>query len=239
MILNCLVIDDEPLARMHIENYIARTLFLKLAGSARNASIAKTILDNEAVDLVFLDIKMPQTSGLEFLRENNVFQQVILVTAYPEFALDGFDLNVTDYLMKPVTFERFEKAVEKAFAKLAGFENIRRIKHEMGFCYVKTGQRYEKVVFDDILYIESMLNYIHIITKTGKLTVYSSLKNAEAIFPKSMFVRTHKSYLAAITKISTIDLKHICIGSHKIPVSRGNRNSIVEAARKMGLLFSD
>jgi DNA-binding LytR/AlgR family response regulator len=237
MILNCLVVDDEPLARMHIENHIARMACLKFAGSARNASIAKTILDNEAIDLIFLDIKMPQTSGLEFLRENNVFQQVILVTAYPEFALDGFELDVTDYLMKPVTFERFEKAVEKAYSKVGGFDNIRKIKQEQDFCYVKTSQRYEKVAFDDILYIESMLNYIHIITKTGKLTVYSSLKNAEAIFPKDMFVRIHKSYLAAIAKISTIELKHICIDDHKIPISRGNRHSLVEAARKMGFMF--
>jgi DNA-binding LytR/AlgR family response regulator len=239
MILNCLVIDDEPLARLHIENYIGRMACLKLTGSARNASIAKTILDNEAIDLVFLDIKMPQTSGLEFIRENNMFQQVILVTAFPEFALDGFELDVTDYLMKPVTFERFETAVEKVYRRITGFDNIRKIKHQHGFCYVKTGQRYEKVVFDDILYIESMLNYIHIITKTSKLTVYSSLKNVEAIFPKDIFVRIHKSYLAAITKINTIELKHICIGDHKIPVSRGNRNSVVEAARKMGLIFSD
>src|SRR6201986_4118571 len=99
MILNCLVIDDEPLARMHIENYISRLPFLKLAGSSRNAFIAKSILDNEAIDLIFLDIKMPQTTGIEFIKRYNIFQQVILITAFPEFALDGFDLDVTDYLM--------------------------------------------------------------------------------------------------------------------------------------------
>ena len=236
MILNCLVIDDEPLARMHIENYIARLPFLKLSGSARNASIAQNILDNEAIDLIFLDIKMPQTSGIEFMRQNKIFQQVILITAYPEFALDGFELDVADYLVKPVTFERFVKAVEKASARVTGFDHIRKIKHEPDFCYVKTNQRYEKIAFDDILYVASMLNYIHIFTITAKFTVYSSLKNAEAILPKDLFVRIHKSYLAAITKITTIDAQHVFINEHKLPLSRGNRQNVVEAANKLGVL---
>ncbi len=236
MILNCLVIDDEPLARMHIENYIARLPFLKLSGSARNASIAQNIIENEAIDLIFLDIKMPQTSGLQFLRQANLFQQVILVTAYPEFALDGFELDVADYLMKPVIYERFLKAAEKVYARISGFDHIRKIKHEPDFCYVKTNQRYEKIAFEDILYVASMLNYIHIITKTAKFTVYSSLKNAEAILPKDMFVRIHKSYLAAITKINTIDAQHIRINEHKLPLSRGNRQNVVDAANKFGVL---
>jgi DNA-binding LytR/AlgR family response regulator len=239
MILNCLVIDDEPLARMHIENYVARLPYLRLSGSARNASIAKDILDNGAIDLIFLDIKMPQTDGIAFLRQNNIFQQVILITAFPDFALVGFELEVADYLMKPVTFERFLKAVEKAQAKITGFDNIREIKHKHDFCYVKANQRYEKVSFDDILYIESMLNYIHIIAKTEKFTVYSSMKNAETILPKESFVRIHKSYIASVTKINTIEAKHICINDHRLPISKGNRNSIIEAARKMGLIFSD
>jgi DNA-binding LytR/AlgR family response regulator len=236
MILNCLVIDDEPLARMHIENYIARLPYLKLSGSARNASIAQGILDNEAIDLIFLDIKMPQTTGIELLRQNNIFQQVIFITAYPEFALDGFELDVADYLMKPVTFERFLKAVEKAHARVAGFDHIRKIKNDPGFIYVKTNQRYEKVEFDDILYIESMLNYINIVTKTVKFTVYSSLKNAETILPKEIFVRVHKSYIVAVTKINTIDAKHIRVNEHELPLSRGSRQNVIEAANKLGVL---
>jgi DNA-binding LytR/AlgR family response regulator len=237
MILNCLVIDDEPLARMHIENYIARVPWLKLCGSARNASIAQNMLNNEAIDLIFLDIKMPQTSGIEFLRQAKLFQQIIMVTAYPEFAIEGFELEVTDYLMKPVTFERFLKAVEKARAKVTGVDSIRAIKHEPGFFYIKTNQRYEKLSCDDILYIESMLNYIHIFTTKGKFTVYSSMKNAEAILPKDQFVRIHKSYIVSIAKINTIEAKQICINNCKLPISRGNRSSIIEAARKLGLIL--
>jgi DNA-binding LytR/AlgR family response regulator len=235
--LNCLVIDDEPLARMHIENYINRLPFLKLSGSARNTAIAQNILQNEAIDLIFLDIKMPQTSGLEFIRQNNVFQQVILITAFPEFALDGFELEVTDYLMKPVTFERFSKAVEKTYSRIVGFDNIRRVRQAPGFFYVKINQRYEKVNLDEILYIESMLNYINIITENAKFTVYSSLKNAEAILPKDRFVRIHKSYIVSIAKINTILTQHIIINEHQLPVSRGNRNNIIEAAHNMGLMF--
>jgi DNA-binding LytR/AlgR family response regulator len=223
---------------MHVENYIARLPFLKLAGSARNAAIAKNILENEAIDIIFLDVKMPQTTGIEFIRRHNIFQQVILVTAYPEFALDGFELDAADYLMKPVTFERFAKAVDKAYGRITGFDNIRKIKQEPDFCYVKTNQRYEKIVFDDILYIESMLNYINIITAGAKVTVYSSLKNAEAILPKDKFVRIHKSYIVSVTKINSIELKHAGIAGQKLPISRGNRNGIIEAAAKLGLIFS-
>jgi DNA-binding LytR/AlgR family response regulator len=191
MTLNCLVIDDEPLARAHIEGYIARTPFLKLAGSARNAAIACDVLDNEAIDLIFLDIKMPQTTGIGFLQQRDIFQQVVMITAFPEFAIDGFELNVADYLVKPVTFERFTKAVERACSRISGFEHIRKFNHDSAFIYVKNGPRYEKVNLDEILYIESMLNYIHIITAKKRLTVYSSMKNAADILPKELFAGVH------------------------------------------------
>jgi DNA-binding LytR/AlgR family response regulator len=237
MILNCLVIDDEPLARMHIENYITRVHFLKLSGGARNISIAKKILESEAIDLIFLDIKMPETTGIEFLRQANIFQQVIVITAYPEYALDGFDLEVADYLMKPVTFDRFEKAVDKAYARLTGFETVRKMRHEGDFCYVKTNQRYEKLVFDDIQFIKSMLNYIQIFTTNGKFTVYSSLKNIATVLPKYGFIQIHKSYIISITKINTLELQYVVIDDQKLPISRGHRNSIVEAANKIGLIL--
>jgi len=233
--LNCLIIDDEPLARQQIESYINRVPYLALAGSVRNPVVGKTILDNEAVDLVFLDIKMPQMTGIDFLREYHISQQVVLVTAYPEYALDGFELEVTDYLMKPVTFERFLKAVEKANAQVNGTDTIKTVKHQPDYLYVKNGQRYEKILLEDILYIESMLNYVNIVTAKRKFTIYSSLKNAEACLPKDKFLRIHKSYIVAVAKIDAIDAGRVDVGSHKLPLSRTNKNEVIKAVLDTGL----
>ena len=233
--LNCLIIDDEPLARQQIESYINRVPYLALAGSVRNPVVGKTILDNEAVDLVFLDIKMPQMTGIDFLREYHISQQVILVTAYPEYALDGFELEVTDYLMKPVTFERFLKAVEKANAQVNGTDTIKTVKHQPDYLYVKNNQRYEKISLEDILYIESMLNYVNIVTAKKKYTIYSSLKNAEACLPKDKFLRIHKSYIVAVAKIDAIDTGRVDVGGHKLPLSRTNKNEVIKAVLDTGL----
>lgn len=239
MMLNCLIIDDEPLARQQLESYINRVPYLALAGSVRNPVVGKTILDNEAVDLVFLDIKMPQMTGIDFLREYHISQQVILVTAYPEYALDGFELEVTDYLMKPVTFERFLKAVEKAKAQVGGTDTIKRIKLQPDFLYVKNNQRYEKMALDDIIYIESMLNYVNIVTAKKKYTIYSSLKNAEACLPKERFLRIHKSYIVAVAKIDAIDAGQVHAGGHKLPLSRANKNEIIRAVLDSGLSLTN
>lgn len=233
--LNCLIIDDEPLARQQIESYISRVPYLLLAGSVRNPVIGKSVLDNEAIDLIFLDIKMQQMTGIDFLRENHVNQQVILVTAYPEYALDGFELEVTDYLMKPVTFERFLKAVEKAQALVSGTDTIKAVKHQPDYLYVKNNQRYEKISLGDILYIESMLNYVNIVTAKKKYTIYSSLKNAEACLPKDKFLRIHKSYIVAVAKIEAIDANAVCVDSHRLPLSRSNKNDIIRAVLDSGL----
>jgi len=233
--LNCLIIDDEPLARQQIESYVNRVPYLALAGSVRNPVVGKTILDNEAVDLVFLDIKMPQMTGIDFLREYHISQQVILVTAYPEYALDGFELEVTDYLMKPVTFERFLKAVEKANAQVNGTDTIKTVKHQPDYLYVKNNQRYEKISLEDILYIESMLNYVNIVTVKKKYTIYSSLKNAEACLPKDKFLRIHKSYIVAVAKIDAIDAGRVDVGGHKLPLSRTNKNEVIKAVLDTGL----
>src|SRR5882757_1319559 len=228
--LNCLIVDDEPLARKQIETYISRVPFLKLVGTARNPTIARGILQTELVDLIFLDIQMPQTSGIDFLKNNDIFQQVILITAFPEYAIEGFELEVTDYLMKPVTFDRFLKGSKKALAKVSGSETIKSISDKPNFLYVKCNQRFEKIWIDDILYIESMLNYINIITKNRKLIVYSSLKAIEKSLPPDKFLRIHKSYMVAIHHITAIDGQQIYITGHQLPVSRANKQAVLQIA---------
>lgn len=230
MTLNCLIVDDEPLARQQIEAYVQRVSFLKLAGIARNPISAKEILDTVPIDLIFLDIKMPHMDGIEFIRQNNIFQQVIFITAFPEYAIDGFELEVTDYLMKPVTFERFSKAVEKARMKLKGSKTIKSVEYQPDFIYVKHNHRFEKVCIADILYIESMLNYINIITVKEKYIVYSSLKQFEESLPANKLIRIHKSYMVAIDAITAIEQRYLLIGNVKLPVSRTNKNSVMKVA---------
>ena len=229
--LNCLIVDDEPLARKQIESYVSRVPFLKLVGLARNAAIARDILQSELVDLIFLDIQMPQTSGIDFLKNSPVFQQVIFITAFPEYALQGFELEVTDYLMKPVTFDRFLKGSKKALAKVSGSETIKTISDKPDFLYVKCNQRFEKIWVDDILYIESMLNYINIITKSKKLMVYSSLKAIEKSLSPDKFLRIHKSYMVAINHITAIEAHQVHIAEHQLPVSRSNKQAVLQLIR--------
>jgi len=236
--LNCLIIDDEPLARQHIANYISRISDLKLVGSARNPVIGKGILDNEAVDLIFLDIKMQQLNGMDFIKRNEVFQQVIIISAYPEYAIDGFELEVTDYLMKPVTFERFLKAVEKARLRIGGSECIRTVKYQPDFIYVKHNLRYEKLLLEDILFIESMLNYVRIVTVKGKYTVYSSLKNICSNLPGGRFIRVHKSYVVAVSQISSVSPACLFIEGTRLPVSRANKKALMELVLSAGIPFN-
>ena len=228
--LNCLIVDDEPLARRQIETYVSKVPTLKLVGSVRNPAIAGEVLKAEPVDLIFLDIKMPQMSGIDFLKNHDIFQQVIFITAYPEYAIEGFDLEVTDYLVKPVTFERFLKATEKAFAKVGGTETIKTIGKQPDYIYVKCNQRFEKVRIDDVLFVESMLNYIHLITANRKYTVYSSLKAVEASLPRDRFLRIHKSYLVAIQHIKAIENYQIHLEHHTLPVSRSHKQAVLEVA---------
>jgi DNA-binding LytR/AlgR family response regulator len=228
MKLNCLIVDDEPLARQQVESYVDRVPFLNLVGSMRNPIIAREVLKARPVDLIYLDIKMPQMSGIEFLRNNDIFQQVIFITAFPEYAIEGFELEVTDYLAKPVTFERFLKASEKALAKVSGSQTIKSISDQHDFLYVKCDQRFQKILIDDILFVESMLNYVNVITQNNKYTVYSSLKAIEDSLPQDKFLRIHKSYLVATGHIHTIENNQVCVGEHALPVSRANKKAVLK-----------
>jgi len=224
--LKILIVDDEPLARQQLEAYASRLPFLQLAGVARNAMVANGILHSTPVDLIFLDIQMPQTSGIEFLKSQEIVQQVILVTAFPEYAIEGFELAVTDYLLKPVTFERFTKACERALANVSGQGSVNLLKQQPGYLYVRCDQRLQKIRIADILFIEAMANYVHIVLGHQKYTVYSSLKGLVAQLPAEAFVLTHRSYLAAVSHIDSIGQAEVLIGEHRLPLSRSQRKLV-------------
>jgi two-component system LytT family response regulator len=227
MLLNCIIVDDEPLAREGLANYVREVDFLHLVGSCEHPLELINLMEAATMDLIFLDIQMPKMSGIDFLRQTQNPPMVIITTAYPSYALEGFQLNVMDYLLKPITFERFFRAACKArdYHKLlqkpafAGAQD---------YFFIKCGNKYEKIFFDDILYVEGMQNYVSIYTDKGKYVTMLSLGSLVDKLNENAFIRVHKSFIAAIAKISGIEGNELFIGSNRIPVSRNYRQQVME-----------
>jgi len=225
--INCVIIDDEPLAREGLASYVREVDFLNLGGVCENPLELLPLIDRQAVELVFLDIQMPKMNGIEFLKILQKPPMVIITTAYPSYALEGFQLNVLDYLLKPITFERFFKAATKArdYYKLLTGDPAKQTED---YFFIKCGSKYEKVLFEDILYIEGMQNYVTIYTVKGKYVTMLSLKSLEEKLPGAGFIRVHKSFMAAIGKIDGIEAGELFIGSSRIPISRNYREQVME-----------
>lgn len=218
--LSCLVIDDEQLAIDVIAAYIPKVPFLRLAGTYTNPVDALIQLKNEKIDLIFLDIQMPQLSGLQFMKllQSNV--QVIIVSAYNEFAIQGFENDVTDYLLKPVSFDRFLKSAEKALrlSELVNKETTTVPAPATDFIFVRADNKIVKVNFDDILYIEGLKNYISIYTTNKRIITLQNMKTLEEVLPSNRFIRVQKSYIVNLEKIDSIERQRIFIGSNTIPI---------------------
>ncbi|AXT59655.1 DNA-binding response regulator [Aquimarina sp. AD10] len=227
--IKCLVVDDEPLGRECIINYINQVDFLTCVGSCTNALEINTVLDQEDVDLLFLDIQMPIMNGLEFLKMTSKTPMTILTTAYPNYALDGFDLDVLDYLLKPITFNRFFTAVTKAKKQhqLTENSNTQKLTKEEEDCFfIKCDGKYEKIYLNDILFVKAMQNYVIIQTNRRKYVSLLFLKNVEEKLNSTDFIRVHKSYIVALSKIDTIENHEIQIKTFKIPVSRNYKKTV-------------
>ena len=230
--INCVIIDDEPLAREGLASYVREVDFLHLAGTCSNPLELITLLDQQPTDLIFLDIQMPKMSGIDFLKIVQNPPLVIITTAYPSFALEGFQLNVLDYLLKPITFDRFFKSANKAkdyHRLLTQSTSTSSQKAETGadYFFIKCGNKYEKIYFDDILFVEGMQNYVTIFTNKGKYVTLLNLKNLEQNLTSPSFIRVHKSYLVATSKIEAIEGNEIFIQSHRIPISRNYRDYVM------------
>jgi len=232
MMLNCIIVDDEPLAREGLANYVREVDFLQLAGSCEHPLELIGLLEQSQVDLIFLDIQMPKMSGTDFLRLMQNPPMVIITTAYPSYALEGFQLNVMDYLLKPITFERFFKAACKA----RDYHKLLQKSEYAGpgktgpqdYFFIKCGSKYEKIFFEDILYVEGMQNYVSIYTEKGKYITMLSLRSLEDKLDESAFIRVHKSFIAAIRKIDGIEGNELFIRNSRIPVSRNFRELVIE-----------
>jgi two-component system LytT family response regulator len=228
--INCVIIDDEPLAREGLGNYVREVDFLHLAGTCQNPLELMKLLDEQPVDLLFLDIQMPKMNGIEFLKIMQKPPMVVITTAYPTYALESFQLDVLDYLLKPITFERFFKAASKArdyHRLLLKPDNIGTGKKNDDYFFIKCGSKYEKIPLDEILYVEGMQNYVNIFTLKGKYVTMLSLKNLEENLTGKAFIRVHKSYIVAINKIDGIEGNEIFIQSGRIPISRNYREQVI------------
>jgi DNA-binding LytR/AlgR family response regulator len=227
MKLNCLIVDDEPIARKGMAEYVKEVDFLNLVGVCEHAVKASSILNAQKIDLLLLDIHMPRLSGIEFLKTLSNPPMVILVTAYAEYALEGYELDVVDYLVKPVSWERFIKAVQKA-------HDFFLLKHKVestsptptDYFFIKCDHKFEKVNYRDVLYIEAMQNYCIIHTIERKMITYITLSSLENQLPADRFLKVHKSYLVSIEKINSLDGQEIIIGRSRIPVSRNLKEEV-------------
>ncbi len=220
--IKCLVVDDEPLARECIENYIQQVDFLDFIGSCKSALEVSSILEKTKIDLLFLDIQMPIINGLEFLKVMENPPLTILTTAFPNYAVEGFDLNVLDYLLKPIEFNRFFAAAMKAKKALhVEFKNIPSVIKEEADCFfIKCDGRYVKIFTQDILFVEAMQNYVIIQTQEKRYITHLYLKNVAEKLNSEDFLRVHKSFIVAKSKIESASTTEIQIQSYKIPISR-------------------
>ncbi|MCB9306957.1 MAG: response regulator transcription factor [Lewinellaceae bacterium] len=231
--MRCLVVDDEELARTLLENYIARVPGLEPIAFCANPLEAMNILRKETVDLLFLDIQMPELTGIEFLRTLQQKPVVVFTTAYADYALEGYSLDVTDYLLKPFSFERFLQAVNKAGAALqaktaAPAPQSGSQLPEKDYLLIKADHKVHRIKYGDIVYIQSMREYVAFHTDNGRILSLNSLKQLEEELPPERFIRVHKSYMVAIGRINTMEGNLLHVGKEKIPVGANYRDALVK-----------
>jgi len=244
----CLIVDDEPPARDVIRRYIEEVPLLELAGECANAIQAITVLQQEPVDLIFLDIRMPQLDGIDFLKTLKNAPRIIFTTAHAEYAIEGYELNIVDYLLKPVRFDRFLKAVNKAFPvrnslaatgkqgvwersapeRGAGGYGIAGEKKNDSFVYFRADRKMVKVYLREIHYIESMKDYIKVVTSGASLITKQSISSVEAMLPESLFVRTHRSFIVSVQKVDSFTHELVEVGKASIPIGKLYRNGVLK-----------
>ena len=232
-IIRCLVADDEPPAREILRRYISNMPDLELVRECSNAMQVLSFLQSQEVDLIFLDINMPQLKGIELLKILKNPPKIILTTAYAEYALEGYELDVVDYLLKPIQFERFVKAVHKA-VNLSGHSinqssaTTEKKTKQDSFVYFRADRKMVKVMLGDILYIESMKDYVKIFTSEGVLITKQSMTSVEAMLPENHFIRTHRSFIVSVPKIKSFTHELIEIEKTEIPIGKLFRNNVMK-----------
>lgn len=227
--MKCIIVDDEPIARIGIEKMVGKIPSLKLSGSFENAGAAALFIKDNTVDLIFLDIQMPGINGIEFAKTIPKTTLVIFTTAFAEFAVDSYEVDAVDYLVKPIKPKRFEKAVEKAISyhslllseeKSANIEEV-----ESDFIFIKSERRHFKVHFKDILFIEGLKDYVIIQTESQRLITHMNLKTIHELLPQKMFLRANRSYIVNKDRVDSFSNNDVFIGNYEIAISNFYRDT--------------
>ena len=232
MNLRCIVVDDEPIARKGLEEYIAEIPYLKHVGSFESATTAAQFLSVNSVDLMLLDIRMPRLSGIDLLKSIKEPPMVIFTTAFPQYALESYELSVLDYLVKPISVERFKKATQKAF----DYFSLKHPQTLPDYFFIKCNQQLEKILFNEVLFVEAMQNYCIVHTASRKLICYVTLTAMVEKLPSDRFMKVHKSFIVALDKVTGIEGSSLKIGSSVVPVSRSLRQQVTGKITGGGLL---
>lgn len=234
MPIKCIIVDDEPLARDVVRRYIQMIPALKLMGEFGNAIEATMFLKEQSVDMIFLDIKMPQLSGIEFVKSLHSAPKIIFTTAHKDFAYEGFELNVTDFLLKPIRFDRFLKAVNKAFPQKQpelesqGITNGENLKPAISFIYLRADRKMKKIPLDEIIYIESDRDYVKVFTENGIIITRQTIASVEAMLSESQFIRIHRSYIVSVSKLKSFSTETVEIGDKLLPIGKLYRNNFLK-----------
>lgn len=222
MMITCVITDDEPMARKGLQSYVEKVDFLSLTGICEDAMQLNTLLKTQRPDLLLLDIEMPYLSGLDLLATLSNPPKVIVTSAYERYALKGYELDVTDYLLKPISFERFLKAVNRVHDLL--LREAQPVQED--FLFVKSDKQMRKVFLKDILFVEALENYVSLYTTSGKILTHSTLKRIGESLPEGVFMQTHKSYLVNIDRIDLVEGNMLRIATYQIPIARNHREDV-------------
>ncbi|HMJ71097.1 MAG TPA: LytTR family DNA-binding domain-containing protein [Cyclobacteriaceae bacterium] len=229
--LTCMIVDDEPVARKILQEFTEQVPFLDLLGKFESAMKAEEFLKSNQSDLIFLDIEMPKVSGLQMLKRTNIESMIILTTAFPQYALDGYELDIIDYLLKPFALHRFLKAVQKA-------KDFYEMKTQSGsasppsYIFIKSEKRIEKVELSDILYAEVLGNYVTICTERKKIIAYLTMKSLESQLSDADFIKIHQSFLVNRSKIESVEGNELKVGTKSLPISRNYRDRVTSLINK-------
>jgi DNA-binding LytR/AlgR family response regulator len=229
MSIRCIIVDDEPLAIEILESYVAKVEQLQLVSTFRNAVSAFTFLQQHSVDLIFLDIQMPKLSGIDFLKTLKNAPKVIFTTAFRDYALQGFELEIVDYLLKPIPFDRFLKAVAKVLHQPA--PSITTSKPDVvpdNYVYFKVDKKMIKTKMADVLYIESIKDYVKVKTPEREIVTQQKISYLEESLPREQFLRIHRSFIVNLEKIDAYSATDVEIGKHSIPIGRNYKNDVMK-----------
>jgi len=231
--VKCIIVDDEPLAIEILESYVAKVEQLQLTGTFRNAVSAFTFLQQHSVDLIFLDIQMPKLSGIDFLKTLKQPPKVIFTTAFRDYALQGFELEIVDYLLKPIPFDRFLRAVAKVLHQPANpSTGIKQDTPPDNYVYFKVDKKMIKTKMADVLYIESIKDYVKVKTPDREIVTQQKISYLEESLPREQFLRIHRSFIVNLEKIDAYSATDVEIGKHSIPIGRNYKNDVMKILAK-------